>query len=172
MIQSKLQPVAPVATPSSTLGQRLSEERSRWFVGRQADLAALDSALDDPSCSLVYLTGQAGVGKTSLLLEFARQCLKQSLPLGYVDAAEVNRHMGEELQRWCTRHAAALLESVRSNPSPGRPVLLLDSYERLAAFEPWLLGQFVPGLPNNVLLVIASRHAPSSRRPRGRRRAR
>jgi len=162
MIQSKLQPVAPVATPSSTFGQRLSEERSRWFVGREADLASLDSALDDPSCSLLYMVGQAGVGKTSLLLEFARLCLKQTLPVSYVDAAEVSHHTLEELQRWYTRQAAALLESARSNPNLARPILLLDSYERLAALEPWLLGQFARGLPSNVLLVIASRHAPSA----------
>jgi len=163
MIKSKLHPVAPLAPASSTLGQRLSEERSRWFVGRQAELGLLDSVLDDPSCSVLYLSGQAGVGKTSLLLEFARQCLELSMPVSYVDAAEANREGVEELQRWSTRRAAALIESARSNPSAARSILLLDSYERLAAIEPWLLGQFAPELPSNVLLVIASRHVPSAR---------
>src|SRR4051794_10731312 len=71
MIKSKLHTVAPLATPEPTLGERLAEERLRWFTGREEDLAVLDAALDDPSCSLLHLTGQAGVGKTSLLLEFA-----------------------------------------------------------------------------------------------------
>ena len=164
MIQSKLQPVAPPAPPSSTLGQRLSEERSLSFVGRQTDLGALDSVADDPNCSLLYLTGQAGVGKTSLLLEFTRQCLKSSWPVvSYVDAAEANLQSGEELQRWFTRQGAQLLEAVRANPSAPRPVLLLDSYERVAVLEPWLFAHFIPGLPSNVLLVIASRHPPSAR---------
>jgi DNA-binding CsgD family transcriptional regulator len=163
MIKSKLQPVAPVATPASTFGHRLSEERSRWFMGRQSDLALLDSALDDSSCSLLYLTGQAGVGKTSLLLEFAWQRQQLSLPVSYVDAAEVSQRSVEELQRWYTRHATLLLEGARANPSSARPVLLLDSYERLALLEPWLLGQFAPGLPSDVLLVFASRHVPSAR---------
>ncbi|MEI9940958.1 MAG: LuxR C-terminal-related transcriptional regulator [Pseudomonadota bacterium] len=163
MIKSKLQPLAPVAPPSSTFGDRLSEERSRCFVGRQADLALLDSTLGDPSCSLLYLTGQAGVGKTSLLHEFTWQCLKRSLPVSYLDAAEVDRQSLEELQRWYTRQASALLESARSNPSATRPVLLLDSYERLAVLEPWLLGQFAPGLPSSVLLIFASRQVQSSR---------
>ncbi len=163
MIKSKLHPVAPLAPAPSTFGERLSEERSRWFVGRQAELGLLDSALEDPSCSVLYVTGQAGVGKTSLLLEFARQCLELCLPVTYVDAAEANRDSVEELQRWCARHASGLIESARSNASAGRSVLLFDSYERLAVLEPWLLGQFAPGLPSNVLLVIASRHAPSPR---------
>jgi len=163
MIKSKLQPVAPIATPSPTFGQRLTEERSRWFMGRQADLALLDSVRGDPSCSLLYLSGQAGVGKTSLLLEFARQCLTLSWPVCYVDAAEVNLHSLEELQRWFTWHANLLLDAVRSDPSAARPVLLLDSYERLAPLEPWLLGQFAPGLPSDVLLVFASRHVQSAR---------
>ena len=162
MIKSKLHPVAPAAIPSSTFGERLREERLRWFMGRQSDLALLASALDDASCSLLYLTGQAGVGKTSLLLEFTRQCLELSAKVSYVDAAEASRHSVEELQRWYTRHAAALLEAARES-STARPVLLLDSYERLARLEPWLLGQLAPGLPSNVLLVFASRQAPSSR---------
>lgn len=141
----------------------MREERSRWFVGREADLALLDSVLDDPSCSLLYVTGQAGVGKTGLLLEFARRCQRQSRPVGYVDAAEVIEHSASELQHSYARQAAALGESARVNLVAARPVLLLDSYERLAAFEPWLLGQFALGLPSNVLLVFASRQLPSPR---------
>ncbi|HYP75654.1 MAG TPA: LuxR C-terminal-related transcriptional regulator [Polyangiaceae bacterium] len=167
MIKSKLQPVAPVAspvgTPGSTMAQRLTEERSGWFVGRQADLAALDAAFDDPGCSLLHVTGQAGVGKTSLLLEFARQCQKLSLPVCYLDAAEVSNNSVEERQRWYSRQAALLLESARDKPALARPILLLDSYERLAALEPWLLGQFAPGLPSNVLLIVASRRPQSPR---------
>lgn len=162
MIKSKLHTVAPLAAPEPTFGARLSEERERWFVGREQDLAALEAALDDPSCSLLHLTGQAGVGKTSLLLEFARQCRRLSLPVSYIDAAEVSQHDAEELQRWYLRHAATLVESAHAD-APARPVLLLDSYERLTPFEPWLLGQFAPGLPSNVLLVIASRHPQSPR---------
>jgi len=164
MIQSKLQPVAPLAPPSSTLGQRLSAERSLSFAGRQRDLDLLDSVLDDPNCSLLYVTGQAGVGKTSLLLEFTRQCLSSSWPVvSYVDAAEANVQGGEELQRWFTRQGAQFLEAVRANPSVSRPILLLDSYERVAALEPWVFAQFISGLPSNVLVVVASRHPPSAR---------
>jgi|GEM_PF-1799661 len=163
MIKSKLHTVAPLATPEPTFGERLTEERLRWFIGREADLAALDAALDDPSCSLLHLTGQAGVGKTSLLLEFARECERLSLPISYIDAAEANQHSVEELQRSYTRHATTLLESARSNVAQARPVLLLDSYERLAAHEPWILGQFLPGLPSNVLVVVASRRPQSPR---------
>lgn len=163
MIKSKLHTVAPLATPEPTFGERLTEERLRWFTGREADLAALDAALDDPSCSLLHLSGQAGVGKTSLLLEFARECQRLSLPLNYIDAAEVSQHGAEELQRWYTRQAAVLIEAARADPAQTRPVLLLDSYERLAAHEPWILGQFLPGLPSNVLVVIASRRPQSPR---------
>jgi DNA-binding CsgD family transcriptional regulator len=157
MIKTKLQPAAPALTPSSSFAQRLSEERASCFVGRQGDLAALEAALDDPSCSLFHLSGQAGVGKTSLVLEFARQCRELSFSVGYVDATEVNQHGVEELQRWFARRATLLLESIRSAPGQARPVLVLDSYERLTALEPWLLGQFAPSLPSNVLIVIASR---------------
>ena len=162
MIKSKLQPVSPFAAPSSTFGERLSAERLRWLVGRQNDLASLDSAVEDPSCALYYITGQAGVGKSSLLREFARRCQARSRPVSYVDAAEVGKLTLDEIQRWYTRHATALVEAVRTNPSAARPVLLLDSYERLGALEPWLLGQFASGLPSDVLFVFASRQARSA----------
>lgn len=163
MIKSKLHTVAPLPGPEPTFGERLSEERGRWFVGREADLTALDAALDDSSCSLLHLTGQAGIGKTSLLLEFARQCQKLSLPVSYIDAAEVSQLAAEELQRWYMRHATSLIESARPDVARSRPVLLLDSYERLTPFEPWLLGRFAPGLPSNILLVTASRRPQSPR---------
>src|SRR6187431_1953016 len=132
MIESKPQAIATSVTPSRTFGERLSEERTRWFVGRQADLELLDSLLDTPSCSLLYVTGQAGVGKTSLLHEFVGRCLKRARPLGYLDAAEFDGHSQQELQHWYTQHATRLADSARESPSAGRPVLVIDSYERVA----------------------------------------
>src|SRR5689334_4186531 len=41
------------------------------FVGRAAELEALDRLLDDPGCRLVTLVGPGGVGKTRLALEAA-----------------------------------------------------------------------------------------------------
>jgi DNA-binding CsgD family transcriptional regulator len=163
MIKSKLLPIATPVTPARTFGERLREERMRWFVGRQADLALLDSLLDVPSCSLLYLSGQTGVGKTSLLLEFARRCQEQARPLAYLNTAEVDNHSPEELQRWSMRHATELAESARSKACAGRPVLVIDAYERIASLEPWLLGQFALELPSDVLFVFASRKPLSAR---------
>jgi len=164
MTKAQVQSISVAAPPLLTFGERLSEERHRSFLGRQTDLALLDSMLEDPSCSALFLSGQAGVGKTRLLLEFARRSQKESRSVCYADAAEVMAHRGDDAQRWYSSHAIALAESYGSRSSvAARPVLLLDSYELLAALEPWLLGQFALGLPSNVFFVFASRQVQSPR---------
>ena len=45
--------------------------------------------------------------------------------------------------------------------APGRRVLLIDTYELLAALDPWLRDEFLPGLPDNILFVFAGRDPPA-----------
>ncbi|MDA0166059.1 FxSxx-COOH system tetratricopeptide repeat protein [Solirubrobacter ginsenosidimutans] len=44
---------------------------NRWFVGRDAELAAIEARLAKPGVQFVVLAGPAGVGKTQLAIEFA-----------------------------------------------------------------------------------------------------
>ena len=62
-------PVRPTAT---------CPDRLTTFVGRAADLAALDALLDDHR--LVTLTGPGGIGKTSLAVELARSRERRRCP--------------------------------------------------------------------------------------------
>ena len=45
--------------------------RSTSFVGRRAELRALDDLLQNPACRLLTLVGPGGVGKTRLAIESA-----------------------------------------------------------------------------------------------------
>jgi hypothetical protein len=58
--------VADVTVPRSNLPRPVTR-----LVGREDELRALASLMDDPDVRLVTLTGPGGVGKTRLLLEFA-----------------------------------------------------------------------------------------------------
>jgi DNA-binding SARP family transcriptional activator/predicted ATPase len=77
-------PLAPSAHPPSFLGEREPVERP-VFVARECELAQLDRFLDAALAGrgrVVFVTGDAGQGKTALIQEFARRA--QSVHAGLV----------------------------------------------------------------------------------------
>src|ERR671932_887161 len=73
---------------ASELAGRLSTERHRAFVGRVAERDLFRSAItaDEPPFNVLYVFGPGGVGKTTLLREFANRCKELGIRAGYVDA--------------------------------------------------------------------------------------
>jgi predicted ATPase/DNA-binding SARP family transcriptional activator len=63
-------PAMRTLTPSNTLPAPLTS-----FVGREAELAAIDARLANPVCRLLTLIGAGGIGKTRLALEAAARKL-------------------------------------------------------------------------------------------------
>ena len=58
---------------TNTLYEVVSRERSRRFVGREAELAVLESWLADPDppTYVFAVTGMGGIGKSALLLRMS-----------------------------------------------------------------------------------------------------
>jgi len=64
------------ADPPAFLTEEISEPERPVFVAREGELAELDARLEgilDGRGTVVFLTGEAGAGKTALLLEFCRR---------------------------------------------------------------------------------------------------
>jgi hypothetical protein len=148
---------------ASRLGERLRAARRRWFVGREAERHLFRDALlaeDLPFCVL-YVYGPGGVGKTTLLAEFARMAEDAGAAAHLLDARNVEA-MPESFN-------AALCLTIGLTPSqdpldaladrPGRHVVLVDTYETLAPLDGWLRDVFMPRVPENVLIVLAGRQA-------------
>ncbi|HEU4691432.1 MAG TPA: winged helix-turn-helix domain-containing protein [Vicinamibacterales bacterium] len=159
---------AAVASHGSScirIADRLATERRRRFVGRDNEIAVFHSALlaDEPPFVVLHVSGPGGVGKTTLLEEFARVAQEagrlvvridgrniESTPLGFIVA--LSRALGSDrcelptvVERW-----------------PAGGVLFVDTYELLTSLDDWLRDTLLPQLPARSVIVIAGRHEPAT----------
>jgi hypothetical protein len=147
------------------LADRLDAARHRRFVGRVAELALFRSIVTagDSPVALLYVFGPGGVGKTALLHEFIRLCEQAAVPAAYLDG----RSIQPVPKAFMTALQSALGLSADEPPlallasRPGRFVLLIDSYEALAPLDDWFRDIFLPELPGDVLVVVASAEPPA-----------
>jgi hypothetical protein len=132
-----------------TLGVPGATRDAPRFVGRAAELVRLEGLVGDhPPVSVVLLHGPGGVGKSALMRELARRAVARGAIPVEVEARGL-APLAEELDR-------ALAPAMTAR----RPLVLLDSWERLAALDGHLRRHLLPRLPADALVVIASRHAP------------
>ena len=146
-----------------TLGEVLALRRRRCFVGRDAELELVRSALEatQPPFSVLWFAGPGGIGKTSLLDVIAEQAEEDG------GSGNVLRLDGRDLPR----SPSAVLEALGGalgtpqgdetiTASEGQLVLLIDAYERLGAVDAWLRTWLLPRLPATALTVVAGRELP------------
>ena len=87
VLKGKRQPVAAwlAVEPKARTGLRTSGEAATQFHGRGAELAALQDALEAAATSekaeFVLVSGEPGIGKSRLVLEFARDLEERSEPV-------------------------------------------------------------------------------------------
>jgi hypothetical protein len=147
------------------LADRLRLARQRQFVGRAAELGVFRSALAETQWpfQLLYVYGPGGVGKTALLQEYSRLSREAGLATHYLDARNIEAtpeaFLGELRQ---ALQLEPTTESLKALAARGRRcVLIWDTCETLAPLEAWLRDVWLPETPENVLVVMAGRIAPS-----------
>ncbi|MFE6904597.1 ATP-binding protein [Streptomyces sp. NPDC057717] len=139
--------------PPKTLGHRLQKSRERVFVGRGTERALFRSALDggDDTFSVLYLHGPGGVGKSALLRQLSD------------DARGAGRCVFEIDARTFSPTPPAFEAEAGAALTTQGAVLVVDTFERCQALEGWLRTRFLPRLPYDAVVVIASRLAPDLR---------
>lgn len=148
---------------TSRLANRLSQARRRRFVGRSAELELFGAALNraQPDFCILHLHGPGGVGKSSLLREFARLAEEAGRQVVLLDGRHLDPSPSGFLLALQTALAlpldASLAQALGEWPSA---VLLLDTYELVAPLDTWLREEFLPQLPEQALVVIAGRQPP------------
>lgn len=151
---------------ASRIADRLQAARRRHFVGRDAEKQFFETALTaaEPPFYVLYIYGPGGVGKTSLLHEFAMLAQQTQAQPVYIDARNVEPSPDSFLMAL----TLALGLTPPANPveillaRPQRTVLMIDTSEALALLENWLRDYFLPQLPANALVIFAGRNPPAA----------
>jgi hypothetical protein len=134
-----------------TLAARLDRREQAVFVGRAAELRLVDSLLtDDPPASVLLVHGPGGIGKSVLLREIRRRGAEAGWTPLTVDARDL-----PPVPDAIERALAGAWETER-------PLVLLDTYERMSALGRYLRGTLLPSLPERAIVVVAGRGAPES----------
>jgi hypothetical protein len=136
--------------PRRTLASRLEDRDSCRFTGRSGEIAFLNRCLDsaDPPACVVHVCGPGGIGKSTLLREAARRARGLGRSVIGVDGRDLGPAPG--------MLEAALRKAARHE----RPLVLLDSYELMAALDSYLRRELLPELPDEAMVIIAGRGDP------------
>jgi hypothetical protein len=149
---------------SPSLADRLEQARHARFVGRNGELSLLESALRAETLPffVLHIFGPGGVGKTTLLQEFALISERYGAHPIYLDARHIDlspdafvKTLSVSLGHYNGASIPDLLDA-----SSQRTVILIDTYELLSPLDSWLRTNFLPQLPDTVLTVLAGRNPP------------
>ncbi len=120
------------------------------FVGRSAELAQLDGMLGgERSANIVMLHGPAGVGKSALMRAFARRAQLRGWTPVAIEARDL------------PPLTAALDSGIAPALAHTRPLVLLDSWERMSALDSYLRANVLSRLPTDAIVVVGSRRGPA-----------
>jgi hypothetical protein len=146
---------------SPRLADRLMAARRAHFVGRQAELELFRAALlaDELPFAVLHIYGPGGVGKTTLLHEYGRIAAEKGRPIIHLDGRYVEANPPAFTM---AMQQALVLCTGDISSWPAKTVLLIDTYETLAALDEWLRATFLPQLPADALIVIAGRQLPAA----------
>jgi energy-coupling factor transporter ATP-binding protein EcfA2 len=152
-------------THSSRLAERLASARARCFVGRTPELNLFRQILSaaHPPIAVLHVYGPGGVGKSTLLREYARLATEAGVRVIRLDGRTLDPspggfllNIGAELGLAPTEPVIGVLTQL------SRFVLVIDTYEVIAHLDTWLREWFLPQLPAAGLVVIAGRNGPTA----------
>jgi hypothetical protein len=154
-----------IPTGSGRLAERIAASRHRDFVGREAELALFRHAMlaSEPPFSVLHVHGPGGIGKTALLREFARFGEQAGRTCAWIDGRDLDPSPPAFMR--ALGHALGLAENappLAGLDGDGRVVLLIDTYETLAALDAWLREVFLPQFPAGACVVLAGRNPPTA----------
>ncbi len=140
------------------LADRLAAARRGRFVGREAELELFRSTLlaDISPFVALHIYGPGGVGKTTLLQEYARMAITIGRQTILLDSRNIEPTADGFQRSW-----QLALEAEGITTVPSNFILFIDTYELISTLDDWLRSEFLPQLPPNAMIVFAGRDAPA-----------
>jgi hypothetical protein len=114
------------------------------------EVSRFRAALERPDPAILWFFAPGGTGKSTLLRQLGEAARAQETSCVELDLSSLE-----------ATPAAILGEIEQPFARPERAVLMIDSYERGMAIDGWVRETLVPALPEQVIIVIASRSPPS-----------
>ncbi|MDX6664351.1 MAG: hypothetical protein QOG68_557, partial [Solirubrobacteraceae bacterium] len=134
-----------------TFGDHLITVDAERFVGRTDELGRLEDLLEpEPQRRIIFVHGPGGIGKSTLLRELSRRATQRGFDSVFLDGRDLDPVPGD---------LEAALEPALTT---ARPLLLLDTWERMASAGTALRTRLLPALPAAAVVAIASRAAPEA----------
>ncbi|HZM24283.1 MAG TPA: hypothetical protein VFC02_21240, partial [Anaerolineales bacterium] len=147
------------------MADRLVEARHARFVGRDGETSVFESALRAESLPffILHIFGPGGVGKSTLVQEFALLSTKHGARPVYLDARHIDLSPDSFIKALGTSIGLNNGHSIPDDldAASQRTVILIDTYEVLSPLDDWLRTTFLPQLPDTVLTVLAGRDPPN-----------
>jgi hypothetical protein len=148
------------ASAGATITGRLATARRRDVVGRHVELGLIRELLGQEDRRLValFLHGPGGIGKTTVVQAAADLAEDAGRTAVQLD--------GRAIERSRLGFRAAVAEALAlpaDTPDPlltADTVLLIDTFEAIAALETWLRREFLPAQAAGALLIAAGRMPP------------
>jgi hypothetical protein len=147
------------------LGDIVSERALATFAGRAREVEALLQLFEQSGPLALYVHGVAGIGKSSLLEVFAARMRAKGGRVVRIDCRTVEPTVQGFLSELSDALGEPLLtvEEVAERLAlfDERIVIALDTFEVFRLMETWIRQIFIPSLPVNARVAIASRNPPS-----------
>ncbi|MGG3284095.1 hypothetical protein [Paenibacillus solani] len=151
------------------LGEALSVERTRLFVGRDKELRFMKNwlARQDAPTEVLFISGMGGIGKSALMLQFLNMAQLEGVNSIWLDGRVcMDSPAGflESLKAFLVHHPLVKasqnesIEDIITEMASGKMLLCIDNYEYIHKIEGWFREAFLPGLSaSGLLVVLASR---------------
>jgi hypothetical protein len=135
----------------ATLGTKASRRDALAFVGRERELEQLEGLLvADPPASVVFIHGEGGIGKSTLLREFSRRAAAAGWTIHPIEGRDLPP--GPD----------AIEDAIADARDEPRPLIVFDTYELASGLAGYLRQAVLPSLPERALVVIAGRRPPEA----------